>query len=219
MFARYAADGNRREGQWIDDQLHGFVTFTCRSCNNNNDSKSTTEENGFSEKTKRIDVTKIERWRKGRRISDGVSERSPLVNLFDRLDFFSFFRMQMSSNIQTYILSLIHNEINFQSTFSREDPKESDDKNKNNANIPGESLTPSNFSRAYFKSNSREIPINNDSQSNISSVHIFDVLKEVPVFHFSVPTPRNLVVEDAALKSRFQSARSLKRHFDYVHNE
>ena len=85
-FARYAADGNRREGQWIDDQLHGFVTFTCRSCNKNNDSKLTIEENGFSEKSKRIDVTKIERWRKGRRISDGVSERSPLVNLFDRLD-------------------------------------------------------------------------------------------------------------------------------------
>ena len=36
LFVRYAADGNRREGQWIDDQLHGFVTFTCRSCNNNN---------------------------------------------------------------------------------------------------------------------------------------------------------------------------------------
>ena len=85
LFVRYAADGNRREGQWIDDQLHGFVTFTCRSCNNNNDSISSNEENGFSEESKRIDVTKIERWRKGRRISDGVSERSPLVNLFDRL--------------------------------------------------------------------------------------------------------------------------------------
>ena len=85
-FMRYAADGNRREGQWIDDKLHGFVTFTCTSCNHNNNSKSTNKENDFSGQSKQIDVTKIERWRKGRRISDGVSERSPLVNLFDRLD-------------------------------------------------------------------------------------------------------------------------------------
>ena len=82
LFMRYAADGNRREGQWIDDQLHGFVTFTCKSCNTKNRG-NLRRENG-SDQSKQIDVTKIERWRKGRRISDGVSERSPLVNLFDR---------------------------------------------------------------------------------------------------------------------------------------
>ena len=82
-YERYAADGNRREGQWIDDQLHGFVTFTCKSCNTKSIKGTLVQENG-PEQSKQIDVTKIERWRKGRRISDGVSERSPLVNLFDR---------------------------------------------------------------------------------------------------------------------------------------
>jgi len=177
----YAADGNRREGQWIDDQLHGFVTFTCKSCNTKNRG-NLRRENG-SDQSKQIDVTKIERWRKGRRISDGVSERSPLVNLFDR-----------------------------------EDPKEDD--NNNFDNISNEPLTPANFSRAFFKSASREIPIEVDRQSNQPpAVNIFDVLKDVSVFHFSASTPRNLVVEDSALKSRFQSSRSLKRHYDYVHEE
>jgi len=152
----YAADGNRREGQWIDDQLHGFVTFTCKSCNTKPLRGNSGQENG-TEQSKQIDVTKIERWRRGRRISDGVSERSPLVNLFDR-----------------------------------DDPKEEN----NNKFESNETLTPANFSRAFFKSASREIPVKVDRQSNQPSVtSIFNVLKDVSVFHFSASTPRNLVVE------------------------
>ena len=79
----YSADGNRREGNWIDDQLHGFVTFTCKSCNKENKNIDLSAKDR-SRGSKQKDVTKIERWRKGRRISDGVSERSPLVNVFDR---------------------------------------------------------------------------------------------------------------------------------------
>ena len=101
----------------------------------------------------------------------------------------------------------------------REEPKEGND-DSNFDNITNETLTPANFSRAFFKSASREIPVEVDRQSNQpTAVHIFDVLKDVSVFHFSASTPRNLVVEDSALKSRFQSSRSLKRHYDYIHDD
>ena len=98
----------------------------------------------------------------------------------------------------------------------RDDPKEEN----NNKFESNETLTPANFSRAFFKSASREIPVEVDRQSNQPSVtSIFNVLKDVSVFHFSASTPRNLVVEDSALKSRFQSSRSLKRHYDYIHDD
>ena len=116
------------------------------------------------------------------------------------------------------MLLLVDNYIWIFLFVNREDPKEDD--NNNFENISNESLTPANFSRAFFKSASREIPIEVDRQSNQPpAVNIFDVLKDVSVFHFSASTPRNLVVEDSALKSRFQSSRSLKRHYDYVHEE
>ena len=83
MRLSYSVDGNRREGNWIDDQLHGFVTFTCKSCNKENENIHLSAKDR-SRGSEQKDVTKIERWRKGRRISDGVSERSPFVNVFDR---------------------------------------------------------------------------------------------------------------------------------------
>ena len=99
----------------------------------------------------------------------------------------------------------------------RDDPKE---ENNNNNFDSNERITPANFSRAFFKSPSRQIPVEVDRQSNQPTVtNIFDVLKDVSVFHFSAFTPRNLVVEDSALKSRFQASRSLKRHYDYIHED
>ena len=80
LLLRYAADGNRREGEWVDDLLHGFVTFTCKSCRNNNNVSNHED----IQQSENLDVTKIERWRRGRRISDGVSERSPIVNFFNK---------------------------------------------------------------------------------------------------------------------------------------
>ena len=71
----------------------------------------------------------------------------------------------------------------------REDPKEGND-DRSFDNITNETLTPANFSRAFFKSASREIPVEVDRQSNQpTAVHIFDVLKDVSVFHFSASTP------------------------------
>ena len=72
---RYAADGSRREGDWKNDLLDGFTTFTCKSCN---------QDEEVSEESKISDIVKIERWRRGRRIGDGARERSPIVNVLVR---------------------------------------------------------------------------------------------------------------------------------------
>ena len=97
--------------------------------------------------------------------------------------------------------------------ISRKEPKVS---NSDHITPSGDVLTPSNFSRAFFKNTNREIPIEeNDRKSNTSSIDISDVA----FFHFSAATPRNLVVEDAAHKSRFQSEDLLKRHYKYIHNQ
>ena len=72
LLYRYAADGSRREGDWINDLLDGFATFTCKSCNKSEE---------VSEGSKHLGTVKIERWRQGRRIGDGARERSPIVNV------------------------------------------------------------------------------------------------------------------------------------------
>ena len=71
LLYRYASDGSRREGEWINDLLDGFVTFTCNSCIKSED---------VAEGSKQSGTIKIERWRRGKRIGDGVRERSPNVN-------------------------------------------------------------------------------------------------------------------------------------------
>ena len=82
-----------------------------------------------------------------------------------------------------------------------------------------ESLTPANFSRAYFKGTNGDNLIEKGSQSNQSSLNKFNVLEERSVFHFSSPTPRNLLIENDASKARNESSDILRRIYAYIHDD
>ena len=82
-----------------------------------------------------------------------------------------------------------------------------------------DSLTPSNFSRAYFKGTNGDNLIERGAKSNQSSSKIFDIFEEQPVFHFSSPTPRNRLIENDALKARNQSSDILRRIYTYIHDD
>ena len=82
-----------------------------------------------------------------------------------------------------------------------------------------ESLTPANFSRAYFKGTNGDNLIEKGTQSNQSSLNIFDVFKDQSVFHFSSPTPRNRLIEKDASKARNQSSDILRRIYAYIHDD
>ena len=82
-----------------------------------------------------------------------------------------------------------------------------------------DSLTPSNFSRAYFKGTNGDNLIEKGAQSNQSSLKIFDVSEEQLVFRFSSPTTRNHLIENDALKARNQSSDILRRIYTYIHDD
>ena len=81
------------------------------------------------------------------------------------------------------------------------------------------SLTPSNFSRAYFKGTNGDNLIEKGAQSNQSSLEIFDDSEEQSVFRFSLPTPRNHLIENDALKARNHSSDILRRIYTYIHDD
>ena len=82
-----------------------------------------------------------------------------------------------------------------------------------------DSLTPSNFSRAYFKDTKGHNLIEKGAQSNQSSLKIFDVSEEQLVFRFSSRTTRNHLIENDALKARNQSSDILRRIYTYIHDD
>ena len=83
-----------------------------------------------------------------------------------------------------------------------------------------ESLTPANFSRAYFKGTNGDNLIEKGSQqSNQSSLNKFNGLEERSVFHFSSPTPRNRLIENDASKARNQSSDILRQIYAYIHDD
>ena len=81
------------------------------------------------------------------------------------------------------------------------------------------SLTPSNFSRAYFKGTNGDNLIEKGAQSNQSSLKIFDDSEEQSVFRFSLPTLRNHLIENDALKARNHSSDILRRIYSYIHDD
>ena len=82
------------------------------------------------------------------------------------------------------------------------------------------SLTPSNFSRAYFKGTNGDNLTEKGNQSNQSSLNIFDVFEDQSsVFRFSSPTPRNHLIENDALKARNESSDILRRIYTYIHED
>ena len=78
--------------------------------------------------------------------------------------------------------------------------------------------TPSIFSRAFFKNDTREIPTE-DKEWNKSRKEVLAKEEDNSVFLFSVPTPRNLVVEDAASRAIMQAEKSLKRQYDWINEQ
>ena len=81
-----------------------------------------------------------------------------------------------------------------------------------------ESLTPSNFSRAYFKGTNGDNLTEKGNQSNQSTSNIFDIFEDQSVFRFSMPTPRNHLIENDALKARNRSSDILKRIYAYIND-
>ena len=82
-----------------------------------------------------------------------------------------------------------------------------------------ESLTPANFSRAYFKDSNGDNLIEKDTQSDQSSLNIFHAFEDQSVFRFSPPTPRNHLIENDALKARNQSSDILRRIYAYINED
>ena len=109
----------------------------------------------------------------------------------------------------------IHCIINFECIANREN---SEDANNTSSHISGESLVPSNFSRAYFKNINRTIPTD-DGKSNTRTTHITDIRNDISIFQFSVSTPRNLVVEDVAGRAKEKSLKSLKRYYNWINKK
>ena len=79
-------------------------------------------------------------------------------------------------------------------------------------------LTPSDFTRAFFKSSPRKVPTE-DRKLKTSGKDVLVKEKDILVFPFSAPTPRNLVIEAAAKRARDQSERSLKRQYYWTHEK
>ena len=93
--------------------------------------------------------------------------------------------------------------------------KESNASNHAGSDFPVKSLSPSDFSRAYFKNIQRTRLTENENLNSTNPV-AFDIQTNRTVFPFSAPTPRNLVFADVAGRSRQASLKSLKRHYDWI---